>query len=119
MDIVNYDMYGLLEKAIEDAFDGKMTLDFYSYLRSNKVLKREVEEFIESTVADEISSLVMDLEDYLEGGSDDVHKQLREGYGHISKPQARRIKTYLYKILEDAWQYERDKRPGRRKKSSK
>ena len=50
MDIVNYDMYGLLEKAIEDAFDGKMTLDFYSYLRSNKVLKREVEEFIESTV---------------------------------------------------------------------
>ena len=63
MDIVNYDMYGLLEKAIEDAFDGKMNLDFYSYLKSNKVLKREVEEFIESTVADEISCLVTDLED--------------------------------------------------------
>jgi hypothetical protein len=37
----------------------------------------------------------MDLDDYLEGGSDEIHKQLREGYGHIPKPQARKIRNYL------------------------
>ena len=61
----------------------------------------------------------MDLEDYLEGGNDSMHKQLREGYGHIPKPQARKIKTYLYSILEDAWRYSRDRKPGRRKKQTK
>ena len=60
-----------------------------------------------------------DLDDYLEGGSDEVHKQLREGYGHIPKPQARKIRNYLYGILEDAWRYNHDKRPGRRKKQTK
>ena len=34
----------------------------------------------------------MDLEEYLKGGADNEHKQLREGYGHIPKPQARKIK---------------------------
>jgi hypothetical protein len=61
----------------------------------------------------------MDLEDYLEGGNDEQHKQLREGYGYLGKPEARKIKDYLYSILEDAWKYEQEKRPGRRRKASK
>ena len=60
----------------------------------------------------------MDLEDYLEGGNDAEHKQLREGYGHLGKPEARKIKNYLYGILQDAWRYEQEKKPGRRRKSS-
>ena len=70
-------------------------------------------------IANELSELVMDLEEYLKGGNDSDHKQLREGYGHIPKPQARKIKDYLYAILEDAWKYNHDKRKGRRKKASK
>ena len=62
---------------------------------------------------------IYDLEDYLEGGNDSEHKQLREAYGHLGKPEARKIKDYLYKILEDAWKYEQEKRPGRRRKASK
>ena len=79
----------------------------------------EVEQFIESATASEIGNLVMDLDAYLEGGADEVHKQLREGYGHIPKPQARKIRNYLCGILEDAWRYNHDKRPGRRKKQTK
>ena len=109
----------LVEHAIENAFEGQMNLKFYDYLKSNKVKKYEIDSFNESNVAHEISELVMDLEDYLEGGSDDAHKQLREGYGHIPKPQARKIKTYLYGILEDAWKYSYDRKPGRRKKQTK
>ena len=56
---------------------------------------------------------------FVKGGADNEHKQLREGYGHIPKPQARKIKNYLYGILEDARRYSSDRKPGRRKKHSK
>ena len=71
------------------------------------------------TSAAEISEQVLELEEYIRGGADNDHKQLREAYGHIPKPQARKIKNYLYSILEDAWRYSRDRKPGRRKKTSK
>ena len=108
-----------VEKANELAFEGKFVIDFYQYLKVKKILKSEVDEFIESSTAAEISDVVLELEEYIKGGTDNEHKQIREGYHHIPKPQARKIRNYLYKILEDAWRYSRDKRPGRRKKTSK
>ena len=108
-----------VEKAIDLAFQGKFVIDFYQYMKVKKILKSEVDEFIESSTAAELSDLVLQLDEYIKGGNDSNHKQLREAYHHISKPQARKIKNYLYTILEDAWRYSRDRRPGRRKKSSK
>jgi hypothetical protein len=119
MDNNLHEVYGDVEKAIDYAFKGQFVLKFYDYLKVRGTKKVEVEEFIQSATANEISNLVMDLEEYLEGGSDEIHKQLREGYGHIPKPQARKIRNYLYGILEDAWRYSHDKRPGRRKKKTK
>ena len=113
------DIYDLVEHAIDNAFEGQMNLKFYDFLKESKVKKHEIDSFIESTTANELSELTMDLDEYIAGGSDSIHKQLREGYGHIPKPQARKIRTYLYGILEDAWRYSRDRRPGRRKKQSK
>jgi hypothetical protein len=114
-----FEIYCDVERAIDLAFDGHFVLKFYDYLKIRKTKKYEVEEFIESTTASSISEIVMDLEEYLKGGDDNEHKQLREGYGHIPKPQARKIKNYLYSILEDAWKYNYEKRPGRRKKQTK
>jgi hypothetical protein len=114
-----HEVCGDVEKAIDYAFKGQFVLKFYDYLKVRGTRKAEVEEFIESNTAHELSNLVMDLDDYLEGGSDEIHKQLREGYGHIPKPQARKIRNYLYGILEDAWRYSYDRRPGRRKKKTK
>lgn len=108
-----------VEQAIDMAFQGKFVLNFYDYLKTKSAKKSEVESFIDSTTATNISSLVEDLDEYLEGGQDDIHKQLREAYGHISKPQARKIRNYLNGILEDACRYKYDKRPGRRKKQTK
>ena len=113
------DIYDLIEHAIDNAFGGQMNLKFYNYLKDNKIKKHEIDAFIESPTAWEISEITMDLDEYLKGGQDSEHKQLREGYGHIPKPQARKIKEYLYGILEDAWRYSHDRRPGRRKKQSK
>ena len=113
-------VYDLVEHAIDLAFTrGNFQLKFYEFLKYRKTKKYEVDAFIESSTAVELSDLVLQLEEYIKGGRDSNHKQLREGYGHISKPQARKIKNYLYTILEDAWRYSRDRRPGRRKKSSK
>ena len=115
----SYEVYSDVEKAIDYAFNGQFVMKFYDYLKIRGTKKAEVEEFIESSTANEISNLVMDLDDYLEGGSDEMHKQLREGYGHIPKPEARKIRNYLHGILEDAWKYNHDKRRGRRKKQTK
>ena len=113
------DIYDLIEHAIDNAFEGQINLKFYNYLKDNKIKKHEIDTFIESTTASEISELTLDLEKYINGGADNEHKQLREGYGHIPKPQARKIKQYLYGILEDAWRYSHDKRPGRKKTRTK
>ena len=111
------DIYDLIEHAIDYAFEGKINLKFYDYLRANKVKKHEIDLFIDSSTVLELNDIIKDLDEYIEGGADSQHKQLREGYGHIPKPQARKIKDYLNGILKDAERYSYDRRPGRRKKT--
>lgn len=112
---INFDV----EKAIDYAFNGKFVISFYDYLKSVDAKKVDVESFIESATYLNINIIISDLNEYLEGGSDSEHKQLREAYGHIPKPEARKIKNYLANILDDARRYKSDKRPGRRPKGSK
>jgi hypothetical protein len=112
-------VYDMLEHAIEYAFEGKMTLKFYDFLKYRKTKKAEIDSFLQSSTVKEISDQVLELEEYIKGGKDNNHQQLREAYGHIPKPQARKIKTYFIKIIEDAVRYQHERRPGRRKKVSK
>ena len=112
-------VYDMIEHAIELAFDGKMQLKFYEFLKYRKTKKEEVDAFLHSSTAKEISDQIGELQEYIKGGADNDHKQLREAYGHIPKPQARKIVAYLGRILEDAVRYSNDRRPGRRKKNSK
>lgn len=120
MDNTFKEVYFDVERAIDYAFQGKFLLNFYEYLKIKEAKRTQVEEFIESSTAHNIISTVMDLTEYLEGGSDNAHKQLREAYGHIPKPQARKIKDYLQSIMEDAWKYNNDKQKRRgRKKATK
>ena len=112
-------VYDMIEHAIELAFDGKMQLKFYEFLKYRKTKKEEVDAFLHSSTAKEISDQLVELREYIKWGADNDHKQLREAYGHIPKPKARKIQAYLAGILEDAVRYRHDKRPGRRKKNSK
>lgn len=112
---VQYDV----EKAIDYAFQGKFVLDFYEYLKTKGAVKKVVEDFIDSKTAQNIIEIIADLNTYLEGGVDNQHKQLREAYGYLPKPQARKIRDYLDNILIDAEKYNNDKRKGRRKKKTK
>ena len=111
--------YELIEHALELAFEGKMQLKFYEFLKYRKTTKAEVDAFLKSSTAKELADEVLELKEYIKGGKDNLHQQLREAYGHIPKPQARKIKAYLGRILEDAVRYSNDRKPGRRKKGSK
>ena len=111
-------LYDIVEGVIDNAFFHQtFTFSMYDYLKSNKVTKPVVSEFIESPTASTLTNTIEDLDLYLEGGNDELHKQLREGYGHLGKPTARKIRNYLYEILNDAWVYEKEKRGGRKKGS--
>ena len=112
-------VYDLVEHAIEYAFEGKLTLKFYEFLKYRKTTKAEVDSFLKSSTAKELADEVLELKEYIKGGRDSNHQQLREAYGHIPKPQARKIMKYLGGILEDAVRYSYDRRPGRLKKGSK
>jgi len=112
-------VYDMIEHAIELAFVGKMQLKFYEFLKYRKTTKAEVDSFLHSSTAKELADEVLELEEYIRGGRDNLHQQLREAYGHIPKPQARKIKKYLSCILEDAVRYSHDRKPGRKKRTSK
>ena len=112
-------VYDLVEHAIEYAFEGKMQLKFYEFLKYRRTTKAEIDAFLQSSTVKEISDQIVDLQEYIKGGKDSNHQQLREAYGHIPKPQARKISNYLYSILDDARRYRNDRHPGRRKKPSK
>ncbi len=119
MRLILYEIYNDVDYAIDYAFKGKYVLNMYEYLRIKKAKKVDVDEFLNSSVTKEINDLLIDLDEYLHGGSDSIHKQLREGYGHIPKPEARKIRKYLAKIIEDCVKYSNDRKPGRRKKAQK
>ena len=112
------DLYDLVEKALDAAFkDDKYLFRCYNYLKDTKATRSYVRDFIESSTAGNLALTISDLDAYIKGGSDSEHKILREAYGHLGKPRARKIRKYLYSILEGAWLYEKERKPGRKKRS--
>ena len=106
------DIEEMVERAVDLAFsDDKFYFKCYNYLKDSKATRAYTRKFIYSPTAGGLALTISDLDAYIKGGD----KVLREAYGHIPKPEARKIRKYLYGILEDAWKYERDRRPGRKK----
>lgn len=115
-----WEIESIIESSVDRAFtECKFDVNMYDLLKSNKATKRDVEVFLESQTAKNITLTIYDLEDYLEGGSDAIHKQLREAYGYLGKPDARKIKSFLEGILQDAWKYGQERKPGRRRTKTK
>ena len=111
------EVYYVLEEALELAFQGKFVVKLYEYFQSRGVTKQEADQFLRSSTAKELADEVNELDEYIKGGKDNQHQQLREAYHHIPKPQARKIRDYLTCILEDAVRYSDDKRRGRKRRS--
>ena len=111
-------VYDMVEHVIDDVFVNQIfTFNMYDYLISNKLTGPMVDEFIESSTITSINEQINELNLYIEGGSDTEHKFIREAYGYLGKPMARKIRTYLNNIISDTWRYKNDRKPGRRKGS--
>ena len=114
------DIYTIVDKAIDIAFEeSKFHLKFYDFMKSCKTTGIGAKEFNQSSTAKELNELINDLSEYIKGGKDGEHQVLREAYGHIGKPNARKLKAYFNGILEDAQRYEKERRRGRRKTKNK
>ena len=112
------EFYTLVDCAIDAAFEKNMFLfKPYNYLIHSKIKRVEIQEFIDSPTAKTLALTISDLDAYIKGGSDSEHQMLREAYGYLGKPRARKIRKYLYSILEGAWLYEKERKPGRKKRS--
>ena len=74
------DIYVAVDKAIDEAFkNDRYVLNFYKVATTLKLNRHEMTEFIQSSVAVELSDLVLQLDEYIKGGRDSNHQQLREG----------------------------------------
>ena len=114
------DIYTIVDKAIDIAFEEqKFHLNFYDFMKSCKTTGVGAKEFNESSTAKELIDLIHDLSEYIKGGKDGEHQILREAYGHLGKPNARKIRDYFNGILDDAKKYEKERRRGRRKTKTK
>lgn len=112
MEEVFYDV----EKAIDFAFkERKFVMNFYSYLKVKNARKIDAQTFKSSNVVTNIKSLAEELDLYIQGGQSDNAKQLREAYGHLSKPEARKIMNYILGFISDCDQYIKDKNAKKRK----
>ena len=89
---MNNNVYYLVDKAIDEVFkNDKYVMNMYQYAKSSGMTGKDMSEFLMSSVAVEVKNLVLELDEYVKGGRDDEHKQLREAYGNIPKPRARKI----------------------------
>ena len=111
------ELYFLAEGALDVAMlEEKFLFKMYDYLKHNKAKRNDATEFLNSSTAGNIGQTIIDLNEYIKGGQDNEHKQIREAYHHKPKTHPRKIVKYLNTIIDDAERYEYDKRPGRRKK---
>ena len=77
------EVYYVLEESLELAFKGQFVVKLYEYFQSRGVTKLEADQFLNSSTAHEIASVVTELTEYIKGGMDSDHKQLRLSLIHI------------------------------------
>lgn len=111
------DICFIVNSAIDTAFSQeKYQLNFYEYLQGENFKKDQIVSFINSSLGTAIIHQIEELDLYLDGG--DKAAFVRESYGWMGKPRARKVKEYLEKIMEDAKKYEQSKRTRRKKRTA-
>jgi hypothetical protein len=112
--------FNYIEKAIDFAFkERKFVMNFYSYLKVKNARRIDAQEFKTSNVATNIRTLAEELNLYIQGGQSDDAKQLREAYGHLSKPEARKIMNYILGFISDCDRFIKDKNARKSKRKPK
>ena len=94
------DIEEMVERAVDLAFsDDKFYFKCYNYLKDSKATRAYTRKFIDSPTAGGLALTISDLDAYIKGGSDSEHQLLREAYGFLGKPRARKIRKYLLSLI--------------------
>jgi hypothetical protein len=110
-------IYDIVNNAIDIAFtEDKCELNFYAYLKSENASRKDVIAFLESNLGQSLLDQIQELDMYLSGGNGE--QILKEAYEWMGNQRSIKIRNYLNQIIEDAKQYEKSKRPGRKPKTS-
>ncbi len=105
-----------LQKAIDFAFsEKKYVMNSYTYLKVKNMKRVDAQQILRSPLIREIQSIISDLEIYLLGGQTSEAVYLREAYGYLPKPEARKISGYLDNIIEGIKKYISERKGGRKK----
>ena len=73
------DIYIAVDKAIDEVFNNdRYVLNLYQFAKGLKMKRSDMTEFIHSSVAKELSDAIYQLDEYIKGGRDSEHQQLRE-----------------------------------------
>lgn len=107
-----------IQRAIDFAFlEQKFVMNSYSYLKVKDVKRADAQTILRSSLIKELQFIISDLNTYLLGGQSPEVVYVRDAYGYLSKPDARKISTYLDNIIEGIKKYISERKGGR--KSSK
>ena len=105
------EIYSLVNGAIDLAVtDQQYKLNIYDFAKSEKMKRRDMVSFLNSSLVSQMRDEAKHLDMYLNGGPAD----LTECYGWMGKTRAAKYRDYLYKMIEDAERYEKERRPGRK-----
>lgn len=100
----------ILNQVIDDVIiNRKFTFDFYKYLSSENISKKDIEEFNSSSFISTVKFQIEEFSDFLKGGD----QLLREAYPDYTKPEVRKMKEYIEGLLEKAKRYEQVKKKRR------
>ena len=99
--IIQDDIYLIVEKAIDYAFEEKkFLLKFYEYLKSTKTTGIQVKEFNESGTANELRQIIGELEGYIKGEN---HMDLSDLGIEAGIMAQNIIDRGLFKPLREVW----------------
>lgn len=105
----------ILNFAIDKAFlEDEYHLNFFDFLLVQKIKRKDVISFFDSSLYLSIEHQIEELECYL----NNTNHIFKEAYDWMGEKKASQIKDYLIQILNDAKRYEQSKKPGRKPKSA-
>lgn len=99
-----------IEKAVDYAFmENKFTINTFAYLKIKNLRRIDAQAILKSPTVEHIQDTIRDLDLYLQGGQEDNTVYVRQAYGYLSKPDARKIRNYLDGVVEGVKKFIKDK----------
>lgn len=116
MDDILYTLQHAQDIAIKEK---NYKLDTYKYLNNNKVKRLDAQRILRSSVVQEISSTILDINLSLKSGNQEDIIYAKEAYGHLSKPEARKLLNYYDGIIDGIKRYINEKKGGKKISAAK